>query len=450
MRALGLALCALGVFGCADAPAPRHVIVLVVDTLRADHLGFYGYARDTSPGLDAWAARGAVFDQALATSPWTLPSFASIYTGELPGRHEAARVPSKGHGTVVGKLAPDTATLAELLREQGFATAAIVNNPFLEAKSGIARGFDVYDYHPSRNHDKRRAADVVNRGLAWLEETGETPSFLLLHFFDPHMDYNPPKRTRGRFTEGYEGTLGYPVSDRRGIRRGRLAERAEDRAFIIGAYDEEVLYLDGEVTRLLQHLEESGRLEETLVLLVADHGEELFDHGGFEHGRTVYQEVLRVPFLAWGPGVGVRHIETPVSIADVMPTVLEAVGLPPRPGVLGRSLWPLLRGDASSRPVAVVAENTVQGPEKKAILRWPHKLLTDEKTGELRLFDLAADPGETRDLAAERPRLVATLQVELDAATGTGRLGDPAERIEFSEDVVERLRSLGYLDADAE
>lgn len=423
------------------------MIVLVVDTLRADHLGLYGYERETTPGLDAWAARGAVFEHALATSPWTLPSFASIYTGELPGRHAAARVPSEGHGTVVGRLAADTKTLAEILREEGFATAAVVNNPFLEAKSGIDRGFDLYDYHPSRNHNKRRAADVVNVGIRWLDRQEEKPTFLVLHFFDPHMDYAPPKRTRGRFTAGYSGELGYPVSDRRGIRRGRLAKRAEDRAFIIGAYDEEVLYLDGEVTRFLGHLEETGRLAETLVLLVADHGEELFDHGGFEHGRTVYQEVLRVPFLAWGPGVSARRIDTPVSIADVLPTVVEALELPMRPDVAGHSVWGLLRGASAERPVSVIAENTVQGPEKKALLRWPYKLLTDAGSGQTLLFDLAADPGETRDLSGEKPRLVETLRVELDAATGTGRLGDATERIEFSDDVVERLRSLGYLDA---
>ncbi len=424
------------------------MLVLVVDTLRADHLGAYGYARPTSPALDAWAERGAVFDQALATSPWTLPSFASIYTGELPGRHAAARVAAGGPGTVVGKLAGDTKTLAELLKEQGFATAAVVNNPFLEARSGIARGFDLYDHHPSGNHDKRRAEEVVDIGLAWLERQGEAASFLMLHFFDPHMSYAPPPSTRGRFTGDYAGGLGYPVADLRGIRRGRVAKRAEDRAFIIGAYDEEILYLDGELGRLFARLDEAGRLDETLVLLVADHGEELFDHGGFEHGRTVYQEVLRVPFLAWGPGVAPRRIAKPVSIADVLPTVLDALGLPARPGVAGRSLWPLLRGEAGARPAAVVAENTLQGPEKKALLRCPYKLLVHAGEDAPQLYDLAADPGETRDLAAERPRLVDTLRVELDAATGTEPLGDAAERIEFSDDVVERLRSLGYLDAD--
>ena len=425
-------------------------MVVVVDTLRADHLGFYGYERPTSPGLDEWAARGAVFENAWATSPWTLPSFASIYTGELPSRHEAARIPSEGPGTVVGKLADDTKTLAELLRERGFATAAVVNNPFLEAKSGIDRGFDVYDYHPSRNHDKRRAAEVVDRGLEWLESTADAPSFLLLHFFDPHMDYSPPPSTRGRFTAGYEGSLGYPVSDRRGIRRGRLARREEDRAFIIGAYDEEILYLDGEISRLLERLDASGRLDETLVMLVADHGEELFDHGGFEHGRTVYQEVLRVPFVVWGPGVEAGRVDAPASIADVLPTVLDALVLPPRPDLAGRTVWPLLRGERQGASGSVVAENTVQGPEKRALLRWPHKLLVDEGSGEVQLFDLSMDSRETHDLAEEMPRLVDALRVELDASTGERRLADAAERIEFSEDVVDRLRSLGYLEPDGE
>jgi arylsulfatase A-like enzyme len=444
-----LAALTLVLMACGEPARPRHVMLVVVDTLRADHLGFYGYERPTSPGLDAWAARGAVFEQALATSPWTLPSFASIYTGELPSRHEAARVAGpRDVGTVVGRLNAELRTLAEILGEAGFATAAIVNNPFLEPRTGVERGFDHYDWHPGANHDMRRAEDVVDRGLSWLEAAGDQPSLLVLHLFDPHLDYDPPPATRGRFTAGYEGRLRYPVSDRRRIRKQLLATEPDDRAFIVGAYDEEVLYVDAELTRLLGSLDDAGRLGETLVVLVADHGEEFFEHGGFEHGRTVYQEVLRVPLVVWGPGIRPARIRAPVSIVDVLPTVLEALALAPEPEIAGRSLWPLLRGGAAPPPRALFAENMVQGVERKAVLRWPHKLALDTATDRSQLFDLAVDPGETRDRSAEKPKLAATLRVELDTRLGGARAARPGSRVEFSQEVEERLRQLGYLDPE--
>lgn len=445
VAALALALCA-----CGGAPPPRNVLLVVVDTLRADHLGFYGYERPTSPGLDAWVARGVVFDQALATSPWTLPSFASLYTGELPSRHGAGRVRGdSGAGVLIGRLNRQVRPLAEILREGGFATAAVVNNPFLDPKAGLGRGFSHYDLYPTANYQMRRAGEVVDRGLEWLESAGTAPFLLVLHLFDPHLEYDPPPATRGRFTAGYKGKLRYPVSDLRRIRRKLVATRAPDRAFIVGAYDEEILYVDGEVVRLLDRLETAGRLADTLVVLLADHGEELFDHGGFEHGHTVYQELLHVPLVMWGPGVRPGRVETPVSIVDVLPTLLDALGLPAEPGIAGRSLWPLLRRGTVPGERALFAENTLLGPERKALLRWPHKLVFDAATRESQLFDLAADPLETRDRARDLPRLVDTLRVELDAIVGSGGRG-PSDPVEFSDEVVDRLQELGYLDAAPE
>jgi choline-sulfatase len=443
LAAVALVLCA-----CTDVDRPRNVVLVVVDTLRADHLGFYGYERPTSPQLDAWVERGAVFEQAIATSPWTIPSFASLYSGELPSRHGARRASGTGGaGVVIRRLNPETRMLAEILSERGFASAAVVNNPFLEAKTGLARGFAHYDYHPSGNYDVRRAGEVIDRGLAWLEASDEAPFLLVLHLFDPHLNYDPPRATRGRFTAGYKGRLRYPVSDLPRVRRNLVATRPADRAFIIGAYDEELLYIDGELARLLERLEGAGRFDDTLVVLVSDHGEELFDHGGFEHGHTVYQELLRVPLVVWGPGVRPGRLETPVSIADVLPTLLDALGLPAEPDIVGRSLWPLLRHGAAPRERALFAENTLEGTERKALLRWPHKLLLDADTGESQLFDLAADPGETRDRSGEMPRLVDTLRVELDASVGERRAPGPSAPVEFSDEVAERLRQLGYLDA---
>ena len=398
-RLLPLLLCA-----CAVEPT-RNVLLIVVDTLRADHLGFHGYARATSPRLDEWVARGVVFEQALATSPWTVPSFASLYTGQLPSRHGAGREPARPHqpGVSIGRLDGGVRTLAEILSERGFATAAFINNPFLHAKGGLARGFDHYDYQPGNNWKLRRAAEVVDTALVWLDEPRNAPTLAVVHLFDPHLDYDPPEPYRGRFGGSYRGGLTYPVNDLTRIRSELVARSAADRDFIVAAYDEELLYIDAQVGRLLDGLSERGGLSDTLVVLVADHGEEFFDHGEFEHGHSMYQELLRVPLVIWAPGVPAARVEAPVSIADLLPTVLAALELEPEPEIFGRSLWAAIAGAEPVGPRVSIAENTLKGRQRKALVRWPHKLILDEESGEVALFDLAADPGEQTDLADELP-----------------------------------------------
>jgi len=433
--------------GCAAEP-PRNVVLLVVDTVRADHLGLYGHERPTSPRLDEWSARGVVFEQALATSPWTVPSFASIYTGHLPSRHGAARVAQdrEAPGVSIGRLDDGVRTLAEVLFERGFDTAAIVNNPFLHARGGLARGFSSYDHQPGNNWKMRRADAVVNRTLAWIDRPRDEPFLIVAHLFDPHLDYDPPEPFRGRFSEGYSGGLRYPVSDLRRIRASRVAHRPEDRRFIAGAYDEELLFIDAQIGRLLDGLEERGLLDDTLVILVSDHGEEFFDHGSFEHGHSVYQELLRVPLVIWAPGARVGRIATPVSIADVLPTVLAATGADAAPGLHGRSLWNAVLGGEAPTERIFVAENTLRGGEQKALVRWPHKLVLDVATGGTQLFDLVNDPRETRDLSAETPGVRDELLAELHATLEAAQSGHTAQPADFPPDTIEQLRELGYMD----
>ncbi|HJO22358.1 MAG TPA: sulfatase, partial [Myxococcota bacterium] len=447
-KARGAAAIGLVAFcGCAANELPRNVVLLVVDTVRADHLGLYGHERPTSPRLDEWSTRGVVFEQALATSPWTVPSFASIYTGHLPSRHGAARSAQDpgAPGVSIGRLDDGVRTLAELLFERGFATAAIVNNPFLHARGGLARGFSNYDHEPGNNWNMRRADAVVDRTLRWIDQPRDTPFLIVAHLFDPHLDYDPPEPFRGRFAGDYDGGLRYPVSDLRRIRASRVAHRPEDRRFIAGAYDEELLYIDAQIGRLLDGLEERGLLDDTLIILVSDHGEEFFDHGSFEHGHSVYQELLRVPLVIWAPRARARRVAAPVSIADVLPTILAATGAEPEPGLYGRSLWKTVLGGDPPTERVFVAENTLRGGEQKALVRWPHKLVLDVTTGATQLFDLVDDPGETRDLSAENPAVRDQLLVKLHATVEAPAHGRPAQPTEFPPDTLERLRELGYL-----
>jgi arylsulfatase A-like enzyme len=436
---------AVGLVACR-APAPPRVsdvVLIVVDTLRADRLGVYGHRRPTSPEIDRWARRGVVFDQALSPAPWTLPAMASLLTGRWPSTHGAGSRVREANWAQTRSLGPELPTLAGELGRAGLRSAALVNNVFMAPALGLARGFATYDYRPAGVGRGRRAAQVVDAGLAWLDaQPREARVFLLVHLFDPHLPYEAPPPHAGRFTAAFEATPlrpAQPQDVRR--RRGTLSEG--EMAFVSAAYDEEIAATDEQVGRLLDALDARGRLARALVLLTADHGEELFDHGSFEHGHSTYQEVLRVPFVAWAPGLRARRVAAPVSLVDVMPTLLDAAGAAPVRSD-GRSLWPLLVREARPGPRALAAEGTLHRPERRALLRWPLKLVTDEEQGRRELYDLERDPGERHDLAVRRPadtaRLVAQLERLLAArptpASAAGAL---------SPEELEELRALGYV-----
>jgi arylsulfatase A-like enzyme len=440
-------LLALWLAACAgEAPRPRSVVLVVVDTLRADHLGVYGYERPTSPALDRRAAGAAVFERAWSTSPWTLPSFGSLYTGQLPSRHAAGLLRPGGGERSFAYLDESAASIGEILAERGFATAAVVNNPFLHPAFGLGRGFETWDYVFVNYAEYPRASRIVHWGLRWLDARDERPFLLVLHIFDPHLSYDPPPQVRGRFTSGYAGRLALPLTGF-GERNATWKPRARaDRRFVVGAYDEELLFVDRQIGRLFDELELRGLLEETLVVLTSDHGEELFDHDGFEHGHTMYQELLRVPLLFWGPGVRPGRIETPVSLVDVLPTLLDALGIEPVPGLAGRSLWSLLRGGSEPAERALLAEGTLHGPDRKALVRWPWKLIVTAGQP-ARLYDLARDAGEQRDLARQEPERLAALLEELETRTRAASRGRAAPSpAQLDEATRAQLSELGYLE----
>ncbi len=481
--ALPLAVAALASGACggsaadpgADPGARSSVVLIVVDALRADHLGTYGYsARPTSPNIDLWAGRGLVFERAWATSPWTLPSFGSILTGHLPSAHAAGIEVGEGaaaaavgveEGAKVEVVAarnfvtlPEAVpTVAGILAAQGFATGALVANPFLDPRFGLGRGFAYYDHYDTSNSEMRPAAEVVDLALEWIDANSSRPFFLLVHLFDPHLDYDAPAPFRGRFAaaagDAGEEAFELPVQ---GLwpTRNRVADMsAAERDFITAAYDEEIAYVDAEVGRFLQGLQDRGALDRGLVVLTADHGEELFEHGGFEHGHTMFDEALRVPLILWGPRVAPGRESAPVSLIDLAPTILEAAGValsggearafrdhnPPGLSLLdtARTAWPEQR--------ALIAERLLYGPEAKAIVRWPYKAILEIETGKAMLFDLEEDPGEHQDLAAQRPEALTVLLRELgERLSEAGALG-VATDADIDEGLLRRLRALGYI-----
>jgi len=427
--------------GCDNPP----VILIVVDTLRADRLGVYGYRRNTAPALSSLARSAAVFERAYATSPWTLPTMGSLYTGLLPAQHGAGAVLTVGEKVLYGQLRPEPPTIGEALLAFGYPTHAVAGNPNLHARFGVARGFASYDYEAGGMDHLRRADVIVDRALAWIAERHGAPFFLLVHIFDPHMNYDPPAATRGRFTAALPaGRCSLPFAETLRLRAG-LQLTDDEQRFVGAAYDEEIAFVDEQMARFAAGLRALGVWQRAVVVFTADHGEELWDHGGFEHGHTMYDELLRVPLLVWGPGVRPGRIRTPVSLADVAPTLLDALGAPPLPGTAGISLWPLLRARRPPAARPLVAESPRYGPRAAAIIRWPHKLIADVDANNVRLFDLAADPGERRELKTSHAATAAALRAELDRHIASSTRTRP-QAASLDDDTRERLRALGYLE----
>lgn len=448
-RALGLlAVAALAACASPREPPARRVVLIVVDTLRADRLEPYGYARPTSPRLDEWARRGRVYERCFATSPWTAPSFGSVLTGELPARHGLSyRETPEGEARFEG-LDPSLETLPEVFRDAGWHTAAIVNNPFLAPAFGLDRGFVDYDYAASSNTELRRADEVVRGALERIEAAGEEQRlFLLVHLFDPHLDYDAPPPARGRFTSGIETDWTLPVHRLNEIRGGAVPIDETAAAFIGAAYDEELVFVDGALGRLLDELDRRDFFRDGLVVLTSDHGEELFEHGGFEHGHAMWQELLHVPLVVWGDAVRTGREYAPVSIADLAPTLAEAAGLAfgSRPDG-SRSLLANLRGAEAAPSRPVFADENRYGETLRAVIDWPYKLIVNEERGDARVFDLERDPRERLPSSPESAELETGLRRLISERRDRDRRARTASPVDMDPDTERRLRALGYVD----
>jgi tetratricopeptide (TPR) repeat protein len=399
--------------GC---PRSRPSLLLVtLDTVRADHVGAYGYREATTPHLDALAARGTRFAAAQSASPLTAPSHATILTGLYPPIH-GVRDNSRF------RAAEGVPTLAERLRGAGFETAAFVGAFPLAAAFGFGRGFQQFDegLRPSAAPGgiaERPANEVADAAVDWLRARGGGRFFAWVHFFDPHEPYAPPEEYRRRFASPYDG---------------------------------EIAFADAQLGRLLETLRSGGRLEDTLVLVLADHGEGLGDHGESTHGLLLYESTLRIPLVIAGPGVPAgRVVGSRVGTVDVLPTLMKLLGLEAPAGLPGRDLTPGLAG-RSLRDEPLFAESLYG----RLNCGWaPLRGLTEGdwklvEGGGKELFDLARDPEERDDRAGQEPERTARLEDALRRAlSAMAPGGDRAQPARLSADQAERLRSLGYVAA---
>lgn len=431
------------------APRPgSNVIVYVIDTLRADHLGCYGYARPTSPQIDAFARQSVLFANTIAQSSWTRPSTASMLTGQYPNAHGAI--------TLRSGISPNAGTLAERLREHGYRTAAFVTNVNVAPQWGFQRGFDLYRYLAE---DERSAAvhvgsDVLNaQAVDWLDARGERPFFLYLHASDPHAPYRPPSPWAERLADPTADVPAERVDALLGaIRaRGEQPTDAEVRA-LRARYDGEIAFTDDNFGHFLAALRQRGLDDRTLVLLVADHGEEFADHGGFEHGRTLYDEMIRVPLLVRFPdgGAAGTRVAGVARQIDILPTVLDYLALPVPAGLPGRSLLSSLdAGDAGSgRPIDALAATSLGRQSVAAVVTGEWKVIETKTTGTATtvVFNVAVDGQERDDRAARQPVLLGYARQALAAAAVGAGVPADARAAEPVVDpaIMERLRALGY------
>lgn len=461
--------------GCERGGPPRNVLLISVDSLRADRLGAYGHDRKTSPNLDRLAAEGVLFERAISPTSWTLPSHVTL----LSGRDLA------GHGTVAKTDRIDDAVplLQETFSRAGYETAGFYSGPFLHPYFGFGRGFDRYDSCETIEVDDARPIDAMTSShedrtnetvrktfTEWLDKRPpDRPFFAFVHMWDVHFDYIAPAPWGTAFTKPYDGALdGRRIADQ-GF--PNQLSRA-DLDHLLALYDGEVLYTDDTIGKLLRALDRKGVLDDTLVVVTADHGEEFREHGGKTHHRTVFVESVHVPLLLWardGLPRGLR-IEPFVALADVAPTILDLVGLPALTGADGRSLVPAIRGEKlASRPVRSAMFSPGEENRRTIALREGRRsLVLWKKRDHWLRFDVGHDPAESfpvQPSAAERAELerydaeiLALLEKRAKAAAaardaappgpaeGAGGAAGSGTAGALPSDVEKRLRQLGYIE----
>jgi arylsulfatase A-like enzyme len=430
----------------ARATAPPPLVLLVVfDALRADHLTQYGYGLPTSPGLERLARQSALFRNVYAPASYTTASTASLMTGLSPLSHGARRQGAK--------LAQERLTLAERLAARGYRAHGVSFNPVVADVTGFTQGFhefverekgSPFNLYPDIGDGVR----VIRR---WLD-AGDAPLFVYFQPMNTHGPYLVPPDARERLLgrppsplfRYYDETMG-------GILEGNVALRAKVTPEYVRSgierYDTAIRYSTDALGALLEELERAGRFDDALIVVTADHGEEFFEHGGFSHGYTLHEEAVRVPLLVKLPGQReARAIDARVSLEDVLPTIVDAVGARLEPPVDGASLLPLIRGEGVPPRDALrltaefsprlVATALIDGDEKLVSVRESY----DGRRDAVELYDLRADPGEQRDLAGERPQRAAELAARLrEGQAAPAAASDLAEGLD-----AERLRALGY------
>jgi len=479
--------------GCSSekktaGPEAFNVILISLDTLRADHLGCYGYSRPTSNNMDRLARRGVLFENAISSAPWTLPSHISLFTSLYPPAHGVEKIDLA--------LADSDVTIAEVLKESGYRTGGFCGSGLLRSEFGFARGFDVY-----RDNLTGRLHKILPPAMQWLEKNQDRPFFLFLHCYDMHFPYAPvDPRIRAMCMDGFdrvpferlgmiidkwnreddlagddmddlvflylkyyekllevnrESQIREPKKLLKKILKYIRGDWQESRAFrqdvemIRKFYDGEIMATDRKLEELFDYLSEQNLRDKTLLVITSDHGEGLMDHGVLEHSKNLYDEVIRIPLIMLFPGgeyEGIR-VKERVRNIDIMPTILDFLGLDMIQGqdIQGVSLLPAIEG----RLQPTLAFSSTEHPVKKTSLVWKdYKLIIDRRHYREELYDISNDPEERRNIISEKPEIREAMLEKLKEIQQKNlalkKLRNP-KRLHINDDLRNELEQLGYL-----
>jgi arylsulfatase A-like enzyme len=423
----------------------RNLVLVSMDTLRADHLRCYGYTKPTSPNIDALAARGTRFNTTLSTSAWTSPAHASLFTSRYPSQVGIVRY---NEGEFVNHLQDGETTLAEVLRRAGYETSAFTGGGFVSNKLGFAQGFDEYWSAPL---GQQKLEHHLEPTLDWIarHERQDRPFFLFLHFYDCHRAYDPPSEWAERFA----ASSSRPLTEQ-ALCGQSTPPTADQISLQKGLYDAEIAFADDQLGRVFRALEASGHAQDTLIVFTADHGEEFKDHGGCDHIGSVYQELVHVPLVMAGLEIPAgKVVEAPVSLIDVAPTILDLLGVEREARMEGDSLVAVIHGAKPERRYqffesGFLADATV----RRGVSSARAKLIFDAADRPIELYDLSVDPNERENLLAT-PRLQAVRNRMLTAylawrahVSGPAPSDQQTTRNEYRLDSAtqQQVRALGY------
>ncbi|MCH7519439.1 MAG: sulfatase [Candidatus Dadabacteria bacterium] len=426
----------LFMFGYAhlNRPDGPNVILISIDTLRADHLGSYGYGRNTSPNIDKLAEEGVLFENAFTQAPWTLPAMATIHTSLYPSEHGATRYNLK--------LKDNFITLAEYMRNNFYKTIGIISTPYVSSKYGFSQGYDIFEEY-IMGTEGTSSEHLTERAIEYISDNQDNKFFLWIHYFDPHAiylyheDYN--------YGRNYSGNLPANLSVEF-LKSDKNSFNTEDIEYVKDIYDEEISYTDHNIGKLINNIEELGLKEDTVIIITADHGEEFMERNGFGHGKSVYNELIRIPLIIYNPYKQKQRIEENVETRSIPKTILELSGIDS--GSFGGEN--LLALDQSNIENYIYSEGTGSMGEntlREAIVLDQFKLIKNIQYQTFELYDLRSDPNEKINLFNTEQINIKSKQNELMSKLSKHqkqRLGE-LQKVELSKEDIKRLKALGYI-----
>ncbi len=420
-----------------------NVLVVCIDSLCADHLGCYGYERDTSTCIDGVARSGILFKNAISQAPWTKPSVASLFTSMYMSVHNVWYSYKDTENFAIScKLSSDIVTLAEILKIHGYETAALGQKFHLRKEFGFKQGFNVL------NMRLGKSANITKTAISWLNNKRPDKFFMYIHYDDAHFPYAPPDDFK--MYDTYKSNANVTGENCKPIRKGEIKLNEEDVNHIVALYDGEIKSVDKKIETLLSQLDQMGYGDNTLVIIFSDHGDEFMEHGGVGHGHTLYDELIHIPLIMKGPTIP-KNIKSDglVQIIDVAPTILDILDLDPHREMEGKSLIPLIFEAKEVNNYAYSEQKGYNNEDfSRAIRTKKWKLIRNFSKKQNLLFDLEKDPGELVNVKDQYPKIATELESQL--FEWLKKVEKKENELQFQgtvkidEAAKERLKSLGY------